>query len=90
MVATESPRGAAGVARVSTVALRWSVHDDMARALLARRLGCAAFYAWEDVWRIEGASYVPPSQHEVYRAPMIAVERVSVGVGGEGAQPRDV
>jgi hypothetical protein len=82
----------AGLARVSAVALHWAVHEDKARAILsshkARSTGYMALYAWEDVWRIEGTSYVPTSLHADYRAPMIPVEDLGVESDADLAQGR--
>jgi hypothetical protein len=80
-----------GIARVSTIAAHWAVHEDTARALLAERGGTPPeegvdLYAWEDVWRIEGAGYVPPSRFADYREDMIAVE--TLGRGSERDRAR--
>ncbi len=69
---------AAGVARVSAIARHWAVHDDKARAILHAAGSRSALHAWEEVWRIEGASYVPPALHADYRAAMIAVEDLAI------------
>lgn len=69
---------------VSAIAGHWAVHDDTARGLLAAGGTTPAMeagvdlYAW-DVWRIEGAGYVPPSRFDDYRAPMVEVEALGRG-----------
>jgi hypothetical protein len=80
-----------GIARVSTIAAHWAVHEDTARTLLAKGgatppEGGVDLYAWEDVWRIEGAGYVPPSRFADYREEMIAVE--TLGRGSERDRAR--
>ena len=75
-----------GFARVSEIARHWGVDDETAREVLAAHGAVPSSddtgvmrYAWEDVWRIEGTSYVPPSLHDAYRAPMIKAETLGLG-----------
>jgi hypothetical protein len=83
-----------GFARVSAIAGHWAgVEDATARGILAAQGAVPSTdgegvtrYSWEDVWRMEGASYVPPSLYDAYRAPMIRAE--TLGLGSDADQAR--
>ena len=65
-----------GTARVSQIAAHWRVTPPTARRIL-RGAGLAAVgdgwerYRWVDLWRLEGAGYVPPCDYADFKAPLL-------------------
>lgn len=68
----------AGAATVSELARHWAVSAGTARAIVAEAgltpVGAGRRrYMWFDVWRLEGAPFVPPAEWPDYRAPLLRV-----------------
>ena len=65
-----------GTARVSEIAAHWRVAIPTARTILERHKlpACGpgvSRHRWHDVWRLEGALYVPPRYYKAYKAPLV-------------------
>ena len=65
-----------GTARVSQIAAHWRVTPPTVRRVL-RDAGLTPVgdgwerYRWVDLWRLEGASFVPPCDYADFRAPLL-------------------
>lgn len=74
--------GHPGTATVSELAVHWSVCDATVRKILAaaglRDVAQSGWpkYRWDDVWRLEGAGFVPPCDWADFRAPLLRVSEL--------------
>lgn len=81
-----------GTALVSAIAAHWRVTEPTARRIL-KRAGLVPVgegwdrYRWTDVWRLEGASFVPPCDHADFQAPLLTAAELP-GRDAEGRAPR--
>lgn len=68
----------AGTAKVSTIAAHWRVSVPTARRILEQAGLVPAGegpkkYRWQDIWRLEGETFVPQTQWSEYKAPLLSV-----------------
>lgn len=66
----------AGTAKVCEIAWHWQVTAATARRIIGDAqlppIGTGwTRYRWHDVWRLEGALYVPPRYYKAYKAPLV-------------------
>lgn len=70
-------RGTPGTATVAELARHWVVSSPTVRAILEQAglpdvaEGGWPKYRWDDVWRLEGAGFVPPCDWADFKAPML-------------------
>jgi len=83
-----------GLVKVSELAVHWSVCRDVAEAILARNQVVPAElgpkrYRWSDIWRLEGAGYVPTWDWGPLKAPLLKTEDLTLA-GALGRSSRSI
>lgn len=82
-----------GTIRVPALAVHWAVCETTARVIIAAAnlpnvsLSGWSKHRWLDVWRLEGAGFVPPCDWAAFRARLIPVSELS-GLDIEGRSAR--